>query len=206
MKKFAVVLLALLAVGITVPAMAAYKSEYKLDIVPSITTAWGQGAQYFADLVRTRTDGRVNIKVYPNAQLTTGKQTNAFMMIRNGAIDFACQSSINWSPQVVELNLFAMPFEKGDPHPGGFQRVEAPRRWLQTVPRHLQSYGSQSHRHELVRYDDCPAAGRRRRPGEPNQHLLPRKSLRVQQVHARLALCNRSHIVLGEPWRLEVLH
>ena len=110
MKKFAVVLLALLAVGITVPAMAAYKSEYKLDIVPSITTAWGQGAQYFADLVRTRTDGRVNIKVYPNAQLTTGKQTNAFMMIRNGAIDFACQSSINWSPQVVELNLFAMPF------------------------------------------------------------------------------------------------
>ena len=88
MKKFAVVLLALLAVGITVPAMAAYKSEYKLDIVPSITTAWGQGAQYFADLVRTRTDGRVNIKVYPNAQLTTGKQTNAFMMIRNGAIDF----------------------------------------------------------------------------------------------------------------------
>ena len=110
MKKFAAVLFAALLVCAAMPAFAAYKTEYKLDIVPSITTAWGLGAQYFTDLVRARTNGRINIKVYPNAQLTTGKQTNAFMMIRNGSIDFACQSSINWSPQVVELNLFAMPF------------------------------------------------------------------------------------------------
>lgn len=93
-----------------VPGFAAYKSEYKLDIVPSIDTAWGNGAQRFAELVKERTDGRVNIKVFPNAQLTTGKQTNAFMLLRNGTIDFAIQSSINWSPQIVELNLFALPF------------------------------------------------------------------------------------------------
>ena len=56
-------------------------------------------------LVRERSEGKINIKVYPNAQLTTGKQTNAFMLLRNGTIDFACQSTINYSPQIPELNL-----------------------------------------------------------------------------------------------------
>ena len=99
---------------LSAPASAAYKAEYKLDIVPSITTGWGMGAQYFTDLVRERSEGKINIKVYPNAQLTTGKQTNAFMLLRNGTIDFACQSTINYSPQIPELNLFALPFNLAD--------------------------------------------------------------------------------------------
>ena len=68
---------------LSAPAFAAYKAEYKLDIVPSITTGWGMGAQYFSDLVKERSEGKINIKVYPNAQLTTGKQTNAFMLLRS---------------------------------------------------------------------------------------------------------------------------
>ena len=111
MKKFLVVLGTLCLIGALVaPVSAAYKPEYKLDIVPSVTTAWGQGAQYFADLVKERSGGKINIKVYPNSQLTTGKQTNAFMLLRNGTIDFANQSTINYSPQIPELNLFALPF------------------------------------------------------------------------------------------------
>ncbi|NLM72283.1 MAG: TRAP transporter substrate-binding protein DctP, partial [Synergistaceae bacterium] len=111
MKKIIAVVLAVAVLcSFTAPAMAEYKAEYKLDIVPSLTTAWGLGATYFTDLVRERSDGRINIKVYPNSQLTTGAQTNAFMLVRNGTIDFAVQSSINYSPQIVELNLFALPF------------------------------------------------------------------------------------------------
>jgi len=111
MKKFlAFALAAVLVCAGVFPAMAAYRDEYKLDIVPSITTAWGMGAEYFTDLVRERSDGRINIKVYPNSQLTTGRQTNAFMLLRNGTIDFAVQSTINYSPQIAELNLFALPF------------------------------------------------------------------------------------------------
>jgi tripartite ATP-independent transporter DctP family solute receptor len=110
-KKLFIAALAFIMLSVmSAPAFAAYKDEYKLDIVPSLTTAWGMGASYFADLVKQRTDGRVNIKVYPNSQLTTGKQTNAFMLLRNGAIDFAVQSTINYSPQIEQLNLFALPF------------------------------------------------------------------------------------------------
>lgn len=92
-------------------ALAAdYKPEYKLSVVPSATSGWGKTATYFADRVRDKSDGRINIKVYHGGQLFNGKQTSEFPMVRNGAIDFALASTINWSPQIKELNLTALPF------------------------------------------------------------------------------------------------
>lgn len=103
--------LTLLACAVAVPAFAAeYKQEYKLSVVPGAATGWGKAGTYFADLVRERSNGRINIKVYHNAQLMAGKQTSEFLMVRNGSIDFALASTINWSPQVKELNLPALPF------------------------------------------------------------------------------------------------
>ncbi len=90
--------------------IAAYKEEYKLDLVPNDKTAWGQGAQYFCDLVKEKSEGRINIRPYFSSQLTAGKQTASMLLIRNGAIDFALQGVFNWSPQVEQLNLFALPF------------------------------------------------------------------------------------------------
>jgi len=87
-----------------------YKSEYKLSIVVGTTFPWGQGAQIWADLVRERTDGRINIKVYPGTSLVQGDQTREFTAIRQGVIDMAVGSTINWSPQVKQLNLFSLPF------------------------------------------------------------------------------------------------
>jgi TRAP-type C4-dicarboxylate transport system substrate-binding protein len=39
-----------------------------------------------------------------------GKQTTEFTLLQQGAPDFAIGSTINWSPQVKELNLFSLPF------------------------------------------------------------------------------------------------
>src|SRR5690606_30534146 len=92
-------------------ALAAnYKSEYKLSIVVNTTFPWGQGAQIWSDLVRERTDGRINIKIYPGTSLVQGDQTREFTAIRQGVIDMAVGSTINWSPQIKELNLFSLPF------------------------------------------------------------------------------------------------
>jgi hypothetical protein len=38
-------------------------------------------------------------------QLFAGKQTNEFTLLNQGVADFAFGSTINWSPQVKELNL-----------------------------------------------------------------------------------------------------
>jgi tripartite ATP-independent transporter DctP family solute receptor len=48
--------------------------------------------------------------MYPGTSLVAGDQTREFTAIRQGVIDLAVGSSINWSPQVKELNLFSLPF------------------------------------------------------------------------------------------------
>jgi tripartite ATP-independent transporter DctP family solute receptor len=50
------------------------------------------------------------MKVYPGAQLVAGDQTQEFNALRRGVIDMALGSTINWSPQIKELNLFSLPF------------------------------------------------------------------------------------------------
>ena len=87
-----------------------YKPEYKLSIVVNTQFPWGQGAQIWSDLVKERTEGRINIKIYPGTSLVQGDQTREFTAIRQGLIDMAVGSTINWSPQVSQLNIFSMPF------------------------------------------------------------------------------------------------
>jgi len=48
--------------------------------------------------------------MYPGVSLIQGDQTREFSALRQGVIDMAVGSTINWSPQVKELNLFSMPF------------------------------------------------------------------------------------------------
>ena len=102
---------ACLLVAMSGPAQAApYKQEYKLSVVPGQASGWGMSALYFADLVKEKSQGRINIKVYCNSQLMSGMQTSEFLLVRNGVIDFALASTINWSPQVKQLNMPCMPF------------------------------------------------------------------------------------------------
>ena len=102
----------LLAVGLptAAPAQAKYKDEYRMSLVLGNALPWGQGGQVWADKVRERTNGRINIKLYPGTSLVQGDQTREFSAIRQGVIDMAVGSTINWSPQVKALNLFSLPF------------------------------------------------------------------------------------------------
>ena len=91
-------------------AQAAYKPEYKVSLVLGPPTPWGMAGQIWADLVKERTQGRINMKLYPGVSLVQGDQTREFSSLRQGVIDMAVGSTINWSPQIKELNLFSMPF------------------------------------------------------------------------------------------------
>ncbi|MFZ2388350.1 MAG: DctP family TRAP transporter solute-binding subunit [Polaromonas sp.] len=100
---------ATLAFTVAAPAQT-YKSEYKMSLVLGPAYPWGKGGEIWANLVRERTQGRINIKLYPGVSLIQGDQTREFSAIRQGVIDLAVGSTINWSPQVKELNLFSLPF------------------------------------------------------------------------------------------------
>lgn len=112
--KFSVMLKSILvATAVAVATVASaqdYKPEYKMSLVLGTAFPWGKGGEIWADLVRERTAGRINIKLYPGTSLVQGDQTREFSAIRQGVIDMAIGSTINWSPQVKELNLFSMPF------------------------------------------------------------------------------------------------
>ena len=89
---------------------ATYKPEYKMSIVVGPTGPWGEAAARFAEAVKKATEGRINIKPYYSGQLFAGKQTNEFLLMKQGVIDFALGSTINWSTTIKELNLFSLPF------------------------------------------------------------------------------------------------
>ena len=114
LKTFALALAAgaaVLAAGpVAVVGAADYKPEYKISTVVPPPFPWGEAAQRWADLVGERTDGRITMKVYPGAQLVSGEQTKEFTAMRQGIIDAAVGSTINWSPQIKELNVFSLPF------------------------------------------------------------------------------------------------
>lgn len=106
--KFAVAATALAFTALS--SAQNYKSEYKMSLVVGTAFPWGKGGEIWANMVKERTDGRINIKLYPGVSLVQGDQTREFTAIRQGVIDMAIGSTINWSPQVKQLNLFSLPF------------------------------------------------------------------------------------------------
>lgn len=91
-------------------ALAQETREFSVSTVLSDAFPWGQAAEKWAELVKERSDGRITLKIYPNAQLVSGDQTREFSAMRSGLIDMAVGSTINWSTQVPEVNLFSLPF------------------------------------------------------------------------------------------------
>jgi tripartite ATP-independent transporter DctP family solute receptor len=120
---------------ISLPLAADYKPEFKMSVVVNQENSWGRAAERFADAIRYRTRGRIQIKNYFNGQLFAGRQTTEFALLQDGVADFAINSTINWSPQVKELNLFTLPFmfpsynaldavQAGDPGKQLFKLIE----------------------------------------------------------------------------------
>ncbi len=91
-------------------AFAEYKSEYKLSINTNQNSANGKGAAYFADLVKERTGGKVNITIFWSGQLFSGRATNELFLMKKNVGDFSVSSFINWAPQFPAGNLFLLPW------------------------------------------------------------------------------------------------
>lgn len=70
------------------------------------------GAYYFADLVKERTNGRIQIIVYPNAQL--GREADVINQMRYGGVDFARVSLSQLAEIDTNLNVLQMPYLYND--------------------------------------------------------------------------------------------
>src|SRR5512135_3318544 len=111
MMRKLIAAIAAAALTLAPPALGqGYKAEYRLSTVLGNAFPWGQAGERWAGLVKEKTQGRINIKMYPGTSLVGGDQTREFTAIRQGVIDLAIGSTINWSPQIKELNLFSLAF------------------------------------------------------------------------------------------------
>ncbi|HBA85357.1 MAG TPA: hypothetical protein DCZ95_14820 [Verrucomicrobia bacterium] len=88
----------------------SFKKEYRMQVTVGPQAYWGMGAARFADLVREKTGGRINVKPYFGSQLLKGAQLHSAQMVSSGAIDLAFESTINASPAIPEMNVFSLPF------------------------------------------------------------------------------------------------
>ena len=102
--------LSLHAPAATAQSAGGYKPEYSLSFVSDERIAIGRTAKRWRDLVAEKTEGRVNIRMYPNASLVKGEQTREATAVRQGVADMAVASASNWSSQFRALSVFSLPF------------------------------------------------------------------------------------------------
>lgn len=96
-------------VGIAMLGSASAET-YRLSHNTGDTTTWHRGAERFNELLQEATDGEMQIRVFPNAQLSGGDQMRQAEMVGRGALDFVVTSAINVTPLVPEMAVFSLPY------------------------------------------------------------------------------------------------
>lgn len=90
-------------------AQTKYRAEYRLSLVVGAGTNWHFAAERFANLVREKTQGRLNFKLYPGSSLVQGQQDRELTALRQGVIDILVGTTVNWSGTVKDFALFNLP-------------------------------------------------------------------------------------------------
>ena len=74
-------------------AFAAPKT-IRLSHITAKDSPWDKGAHKFAELVAKNTNGRIEVKVFPQSQLANGNQKAELEMLQSGVIDMTWDSPI----------------------------------------------------------------------------------------------------------------
>jgi tripartite ATP-independent transporter DctP family solute receptor len=91
-------------------APAVKKVTLKMSTTTADTSSWTLGAKKFAELVSERTNGNIEIKVFPNEQLAGGSQGKGIEMLISGAVDFTYHSNIIYSIMDERFGVISMPW------------------------------------------------------------------------------------------------
>lgn len=91
----------------------------KMSVTTPEGSSWTKGAMKFAELVKERTGGKVEVKVYPNEQLSGGNQGKGIEMLMTGATDLSFHSNIIYSIMDERFGVISLPwllptYEKAD--------------------------------------------------------------------------------------------
>ncbi len=106
-RRMALVVVFACVLGLAVSA-AAQQVTLRAGIMVSKDYPFTKGAQYFADKVKEKTQGRVKVDVYSDGVL--GSEIEMFEQVQRGALDFVVTSPGNLAPFFKEMDLLDLPF------------------------------------------------------------------------------------------------
>lgn len=92
------------------PAQDIPARNWKMSVVTNEDSSWAKGARLFADIVKQRSDGRIQITVYPNGELAGGDQVKELTMLQDGSIDFTYHSNLIYSNLDQSFAAISMPW------------------------------------------------------------------------------------------------
>ena len=106
-KTFKAALLAMAVLGADLSNAAAQEVTLKLGHLANEEDVWHKAALKFAEEVAERTDGRVEVQVFPNESL--GKEMDLISGMQLGTVDMTItgESLQNWAPMAA---LLAVPY------------------------------------------------------------------------------------------------
>ena len=113
-KTIACLLLVLIILGLSACAPAATLTiparNWKMSVVTNEDSSWTRGARLFADLVKERTGGQIQITIYPNGELAGGNQVKELTMLKDGEIDFSYHSNLLYTNLDQSFAAISMPW------------------------------------------------------------------------------------------------
>ena len=87
------------------------KISIKMSVTtPSDSSPWNIAAKKFAELVKERTKGRVEITTFPNEQLSSGNQQKGIEQVASGVTGASIHSTIIYSVIEPKLAVVSMPW------------------------------------------------------------------------------------------------
>ena len=132
MKKFVSLSLALLMLAGTLAGCGSSGSsgsgsgksdkpvELKMNVTTGESSVWQVAANTFKELVEERTEGRYQINIYPNEQLSSGDMTKGVEMLFTGVTDLDIHSVMNMTGFEEKLSVMTMPWL----FPNGYDDVD----------------------------------------------------------------------------------
>lgn len=84
--------------------------NWKMSVVTNEDSSWTKGARLFADLVKQRSGGQIQITVYPNCELAGGNQVKELTMLQEGSIDFTYHSNLLYANLHQSFAAISMPW------------------------------------------------------------------------------------------------
>ena len=99
----------LMMVALAGPAMAQYKATMKFGSTQTLDHPYMIGAQKFADLIKERTNGRIQIKLYPSSQLGKGEREMC-EGLQTGAVELLVTSTGPLGGFSPAINILDFPY------------------------------------------------------------------------------------------------